>query len=236
MDEEGAWEPPPRAPTLADVPNPYRLPLEPAKLKNLTTTLGSFTLHRVLGLFCAALTVPRLPPASAWLGEIMRDAKLVSEDQARSTFDRLLTLYNHVATALDDTGIDGLIPEAADVEGCRDWARGYAALLSSVDPADIDADARDVVFGMHVLAENPPFLKLLEETRGEDSRDAMLAHYRESLADDADFLLESWAEARAQPPNRPSEATFQRATPKVGRNDPCPCGSGKKYKKCCAVG
>ncbi|WP_295815019.1 SEC-C metal-binding domain-containing protein, partial [uncultured Nitratireductor sp.] len=22
-------------------------------------------------------------------------------------------------------------------------------------------------------------------------------------------------------------------TKKVGRNDPCPCGSGKKYKKCC---
>nr|WP_283777790.1 SEC-C metal-binding domain-containing protein [Sansalvadorimonas sp. 2012CJ34-2] len=21
--------------------------------------------------------------------------------------------------------------------------------------------------------------------------------------------------------------------PKAGRNDPCPCGSGKKYKKCC---
>ena len=24
------------------------------------------------------------------------------------------------------------------------------------------------------------------------------------------------------------------AGPKVGRNDPCPCGSGKKFKKCCA--
>src|SRR5262249_24597588 len=24
-----------------------------------------------------------------------------------------------------------------------------------------------------------------------------------------------------------------RAAPKVGRNDPCPCGSGKKFKKCC---
>ncbi len=24
-----------------------------------------------------------------------------------------------------------------------------------------------------------------------------------------------------------------RAGPKVGRNDPCPCGSGRKYKKCC---
>jgi hypothetical protein len=26
--------------------------------------------------------------------------------------------------------------------------------------------------------------------------------------------------------------TFKREQPKVGRNDPCPCGSGKKYKKC----
>lgn len=27
--------------------------------------------------------------------------------------------------------------------------------------------------------------------------------------------------------------TVRRAEPKVGRNDPCPCGSGKKYKHCC---
>ena len=27
--------------------------------------------------------------------------------------------------------------------------------------------------------------------------------------------------------------TMQRQTPDVGRNDPCPCGSGRKYKKCC---
>lgn len=26
---------------------------------------------------------------------------------------------------------------------------------------------------------------------------------------------------------------YRRPEPKVGRNDPCPCGSGKKYKKCC---
>ncbi len=29
--------------------------------------------------------------------------------------------------------------------------------------------------------------------------------------------------------------TIHRAQPKVGRNEPCPCGSGKKYKKCCAT-
>jgi uncharacterized protein len=27
--------------------------------------------------------------------------------------------------------------------------------------------------------------------------------------------------------------TFRRSMPKVGRNDPCPCGSGKKFKQCC---
>ncbi len=26
---------------------------------------------------------------------------------------------------------------------------------------------------------------------------------------------------------------YRREAPKIGRNDPCPCGSGKKYKKCC---
>lgn len=36
-------------------------------------------------------------------------------------------------------------------------------------------------------------------------------------------------EQRAEP------VTFRRETPKVGRNDPCPCGSGKKFKKCCGA-
>ncbi|HVI92504.1 MAG TPA: preprotein translocase subunit SecA, partial [Anaeromyxobacter sp.] len=31
---------------------------------------------------------------------------------------------------------------------------------------------------------------------------------------------------------RPKQETVVRTQPKVGRNDPCPCGSGKKYKKC----
>jgi len=44
-------------------------------------------------------------------------------------------------------------------------------------------------------------------------------------------------------PGQPSQQPFQQEAPKpapiqsneprVGRNDPCPCGSGKKYKKCC---
>jgi hypothetical protein len=35
--------------------------------------------------------------------------------------------------------------------------------------------------------------------------------------------------------DRPVVQQVIRTEPKVGRNDPCPCGSGKKYKKCCLV-
>ncbi len=33
--------------------------------------------------------------------------------------------------------------------------------------------------------------------------------------------------------NQTSFSGYCRKEPKIGRNDPCPCGSGKKYKKCC---
>ena len=36
----------------------------------------------------------------------------------------------------------------------------------------------------------------------------------------------------AAPPRAEPVAPFVRDQPKVGRNEPCPCGSGKKYKQC----
>ncbi|HPN55506.1 MAG TPA: preprotein translocase subunit SecA [Candidatus Omnitrophota bacterium] len=38
---------------------------------------------------------------------------------------------------------------------------------------------------------------------------------------------------RPQNPPPPASQPYHKSGPKVGRNDPCPCGSGKKYKKCC---
>lgn len=48
-----------------------------------------------------------------------------------------------------------------------------------------------------------------------------------------DEALLAQARARLNPP--PIE-TVVRSGPKIGRNDPCPCGSGKKFKKCCGAG
>ncbi len=35
--------------------------------------------------------------------------------------------------------------------------------------------------------------------------------------------------------HHPSHAPFVREQPKIGRNDACPCQSGKKFKKCCGA-
>lgn len=52
-----------------------------------------------------------------------------------------------------------------------------------------------------------------------------------------DFSPETHESVKSEPAGKPQQAesaeTVHRSQPKVGRNDPCPCGSGKKYKKCC---
>jgi preprotein translocase subunit SecA len=39
----------------------------------------------------------------------------------------------------------------------------------------------------------------------------------------------------APPVEAPAPQPIRHTGREIGRNDPCPCGSGKKYKKCCGV-
>jgi len=54
----------------------------------------------------------------------------------------------------------------------------------------------------------------------------------QSLREDASFLCEN-GEWFYLDGDVHGHTPYRREDPKVGRNDPCPCGSGKKYKKCC---
>ncbi|MFA7168859.1 MAG: preprotein translocase subunit SecA, partial [Sphaerochaetaceae bacterium] len=56
----------------------------------------------------------------------------------------------------------------------------------------------------------------------------------ESHASQASFSRESNPQTqRTQGGEGETNTTVRRTGPKIGRNDPCPCGSGKKYKNCC---
>jgi uncharacterized protein YecA (UPF0149 family) len=47
-----------------------------------------------------------------------------------------------------------------------------------------------------------------------------------------DFIVK-FNQANIQTQPKANQVVVMGSKEKIGRNDPCPCGSGKKYKKCC---
>lgn len=56
---------------------------------------------------------------------------------------------------------------------------------------------------------------------------------RHRLIENTISEMQNWACFPAEKKRSLARSNSHRAEKKVGRNDPCPCGSGKKYKKCC---
>lgn len=52
---------------------------------------------------------------------------------------------------------------------------------------------------------------------------------------DVEYLLNPERFGSKPEMRRSNHMTVVRNGPRIGRNDPCPCGSGKKYKKCCGA-
>ncbi|WP_165076776.1 MULTISPECIES: preprotein translocase subunit SecA [unclassified Desulfovibrio] len=70
-----------------------------------------------------------------------------------------------------------------------------------------------------------------EEARAQAEREDMAREFRHR-EEPAELSYSGGGETVGEAPARKPV----RAAPRVGRNDPCPCGSGKKYKKCCGRG
>ena len=80
----------------------------------------------------------------------------------------------------------------------------------------------------HIQVASEEDMRKLEEQRRREQEGREYQHAAtESLAGEADSA-EAVAGAAPQ-----GQKPMLRSTPKVGRNDPCTCGSGKKYKQCC---
>lgn len=109
---------------------------------------------------------------------------------------------------------NSLASEGADIEALSlfpDLRRAYADGLVDrqfMRPSELDE------------VETMPPGRMLEETRD-----------RHPPIDDVVTATSWWK--RDEDAKKPAAATPYRATLKVGRNAPCPCGSGQKFKKCC---
>jgi hypothetical protein len=143
------------------------------------------------------------------LGE--REAAAMKADPNRQADPDELTLLDAVATL------------AADLSGSEmhDQLRGwFDAGLLNPEFADWEwmQEQMDTAMVEHIR-------EMRDSGRGfPTDLQAELAWWYEPEVDEVDEEAEA-------PPQLP----YIRETPKVGRNDPCPCGSGKKYKKCCGA-
>ena len=83
-----------------------------------------------------------------------------------------------------------------------------------------------VKFLSHVQIQRPDEAELIEQQRREAAEREKLAFQHAASSG----MSEAEPRPEAEPQGRPE--TYTREERKVGRNEPCPCGSGKKYKQC----
>jgi uncharacterized protein len=119
----------------------------------------------------------------------------------------------------DFTGIEGAL-----------WARGYLNAMQQCK------DEWQLLIRTKQLAERlmVPLIVLLPDQGGPADAE-LLPHRRWELIEVLlpDIVAATWAYWRGRD-HRLLDVPRERA-PKIGRNEPCPCGSGKKYKRCCGA-
>ncbi|MCD6679666.1 MAG: UPF0149 family protein [Burkholderiaceae bacterium] len=138
---------------------------------------------------------------------------------------------------------------AYDEDGNADgiaWAVGFLRGVE-LHPDSWDAMLAEKDFGdaLDTMASLAAAIGDEDEGEGEGEEDAAQAAKERSgaerdelidrmIADVADIheFFRPWREAGTTPAAMRVE-TVRRSGPKIGRNDPCPCGSGRKYKNCC---
>ncbi len=119
------------------------------------------------------------------------------------------------------------------------WMSGFSSAFAlrphSLDRAS-ESGPQEVIVAIHLYMQ----LHLIAE--GEGGLDAgAVAYFTEtapSLIPEMVVTLNNWTKAGGAgafltPMMRPQPV--RRAAGKVGRNDPCPCGSGRKHKRCCGA-
>jgi len=248
---------PTRVDTLAGLPNPYGLPLPEEELRRLASLKPCTPVHRVVGFLCGALTVPEPLPPSEWIArlddrlggvfeeDILEDGEGALEDReiadefsgGAAWKDHLAAVAEYVQRVIDAGDVASLIPVAKDAVACRTWARGFEVAACSTlhdlsnEEAVLSAKLRDM--GWSRKREPSCFDALHDDVA------KLIALWREVPPYDPASEAEVRTYKAMPQPVAPSVRvvhsgeTYKRSTPKVGRNDLCPCGSGKKYKKCC---
>jgi len=234
-------------------------PLTEAEIDRLAERLNriknenALSLEGMDGLFCALIASPEAVLPSTYLpvilgGDPESEDCFANLDDANLTVSLIIRYWNSI---IDDLERESIHPpyvlevEPGQVPG-RAWARGFmrgvALAPSGWKELFQNEEEGDLIVIPLVAGEidpdwpTTPFTKRMEEDVlmslavgfARSYRHFAVARREGAEAAFADALDDEDLDDDGYYPD-----TYVRPEPKVGRNEPCPCGSGKKFKKCC---
>ncbi|MBN8506689.1 MAG: UPF0149 family protein [Burkholderiales bacterium] len=205
------------------------------------------------GYLCGVLVQPSLLPQERWLPHVFdSEGRPLPEDADPAWRTRTGELIERRLAALrrqlaEDQWFDPIVLQLDESAPSEDADPSFAALPAYSKP--LLPFASGFVTALHAFPDG--LLSYVDEEAvhamdriarhlpcsDDEEREAMAELDRERPLRTVDEAVEDLVLAVVEldaltEPDRYRVQTIQRDTPKVGRNDPCPCGSGKKYKAC----
>lgn len=205
------------------------------------------SLARVHGFLTSVVSGPIVMP-SKWIPLVFGDDDdhpWEGMDQAQRAVNLLMRFYNEISSDLGPGGrqysilIDRIRDDPDTFDLADPWCIGYT--LGFVLHEDAWKEAMEAP---ELRQAFQPILLMAQEKNAPeidpDENPQTYAAMRAALPMCAVEIYEWWRKklpvSFRSPAERPAfSGTVRRTSPKISPNAPCPCGSGKKYKRCCSA-
>ncbi len=201
----------------------------------------AMSLEELDGFFAALIAGPDLVMPSDYLPEVlggeMSDAcEFGSLDHANEILGLLMRHWNDIAATLHagEFHVPLLLEDEHGMAHGNDWARGFMRGMEMcgdgwaelADDEEHSGWLLPVFMLCHEHDEDP---EMRPGPISPKQREDVIVHMAAGLRKAYEYFR-AHREACA---STGFATEPRRSVAKIGRNDPCPCGSGKKYKKCC---
>jgi uncharacterized protein len=229
---------------LTPFPNPE--PLTDAELDRLGDFLKSckggkaMNLEELDGFFAALIAGPEPVMPSEYNrevfgGEMSEVVEFANLDEAREVLNLMMRHWNKIASTLykGETHVPMIFEDKNGELHGNDWARGfmrgmhmrYDGWAELVNDEKYGGSLIPMMVLYHEHDQDP---EMRPEPITPGKREQVIALMAAGLMNAYEYFRKERESDLAV-----DAREIQRTTAKIGRNDPCPCGSGKKYKKCC---
>lgn len=222
--------------------------LDEVELDTLAEFLGkakggkAMNLEALDGFFAALIAGPEVVPPSEYLpevfgGDMSQTCEFTGIDQANEILGLMMRHWNTIAATLKngDVHLPILLEDRDDVSQGGDWAHGFMRGIEMRRTSWAELFGDDEHSGCLV----PVLMLYHEHDEDPELRPGPIepAKREEIIVHMAAGIVRAYRYFRS---HRPRAGRVARGGPysnrrKIGRNEPCPCGSGKKHKRCCGA-